>query len=263
MDNDRLAGDAMADLTLTFLDLYKEVSNFLGLGLSPAGDSLALAKKCANDGYRLFLMGMDPRSGRAYAWTFLSPEHSLTLSAGAADGHYALPADFAAILDDPTLPSESTGHGARPSRLAPRSAAYIRQLHAGGAPGGPPRYYAVMPQAFDAAVGQRYDLLVWPTPAAGCSLRFRYRVEPAALAADADRPLGGPQHALTILEAALAVAEQRHNDTRGIHTEQFERLMAFSIDLDAANQPRALGDVGGGAPEAFERRGIVTYPEAD
>ncbi len=250
----------MADLTLTFSDLYKEVSNFLGLGLSPTGDNLTLAKKYANDGYRLFLMGMDPRSGRAYAWTFLSPERSLTLAAGAADGRYALPDDFAAILDDPTLSAETSG--ARPGRLAPRSAAYIRQLQASRAPGGPPRYYAVVPRALEAAVGQRYDLLVWPTPAASCEARLRYRVQPAAMSADTDRPLGGPPHALTILEAALAVAEQRHNDTRGIHTEQFERLMAFSIDLDAANQPRALGDVGGGAPEAFDRRRLVSYPRA-
>lgn len=320
----------MADLGLTFSDLYKEVSNFLGLGLSPAGDNLALAKKYACDGYRLFLMGVDPRSGRAYQWSFLAPAASLDLwpsaeadpsvtvtgvfAAGAttltaspaaqfypsmvgraiqvtdvgsfpisdyvsagvvavrgdatcsgktfsivADGTYGLPSGFAAIVDDPALAPAAAGGG----RLAPRSAAYIRQLYAGGPVAlatGAPRYHAVLPRAFSPTDGQRYDLLVWPTPAAHCEIRYRYRLEPAAMSADGDLPLGGPQHALTVLQAGLAVAEQRHNDQRGIHTEQFERLMAFSIDLDAANKPHNLGDSGGEAAPQGDRRGQVAYP---
>jgi hypothetical protein len=329
----------MTDLSLTFADLYKEVSNFLGLGLSPSGDKLALAKKYANDGYRLFLMGVDPRSQRAYQWSFLAPAASLDLwasvaadegvtvtgvyasgtttltatggapfhpsmvgrtiaitgmgsfpisgytSAGviavkgnaactsktfsiAADGSYGLPAGFAAIIDDPCPAGAAqgfAGSGAAPlagGALRPRSAAYIRQLYAGGGiQTGTPQYYAVVPRAFAASEGQRYDMLVWPAPVASITVCYRYRVEPDALSADGDLPLGGPQHALTILQAALAVAEQRHNDARGIHTEQFERLMAFSIDLDAANKPHNLGDSGGGPPpDVLGRRGRVEYP---
>jgi len=325
----------MTTLGLTFADLYKEVSNFLGLGLSPAEADLDLAKKYANDGYRLFLMGVDPRTQRAYPWSFLAPAASLDLwpavaavagvtvtgthasgtttltrSGGtpfypsmvgrtisitgvgafvisgytsasviavrgnaactgktfsiAAGGTYGLSADFAAVVDDPAYEAADTAAAmATGGRLAPRSAAYVRQLLAGCGTGVTPvpRYYAVLPRAFAAAEGQRYDLLVWPVPAALHTVQFRYRVEPAALSGDGDYPLGGPQHASTILEAALAVAEQRHNDARGIHTEQFERLMAFSIDLDAAGRPHTLGDSGGGdAGTAGGRRGVVTYP---
>lgn len=332
----------MTTLGLTFAEIYKEVSNFLGLGLAPAEADLALAKKYANDGYRLFLMGVDPRTQRAYPWSFLSPAASLDLwpavaadpaatvagvhtsgtttltctgaapfypsmvgrtisitSVGefvisgymsasvvavrgnaactgktfaiAADGTYGLPADFAAIVDDPAYDAADAAAAlATGGRLVARSAAYVRQLHScGGSAGGgsasfatgTPRYYAVLPRAFTPADGQRYDLLVWPTPAALHTVRFRYRVEPAALSADGDYPLGGPQHASTVLEAALAVAEQRHNDARGIHTEQFERMMAFSIDLDAAGRPHTLGDSGGSvaAATAGQRRGTVTY----
>jgi hypothetical protein len=265
----------MTTLGLTFADLYKEVSNYLGLGLTPTGGDLTLAKKYANDGYRLFLMGVDPRSARAYQWSFLAPAASLSLSPGADT--FALPDDFAAILDDPAYASDSDARavGASAGGLSPRSAAYIRQLDAGGATSpasgegaspGAPRYYAILPRAFTPAQGQRYDLLVWPAPAASCTLRYRYRREPAALAGDADYPLGGPQHAMTLLQAGLAVAEQRHNDARGIHTDQFERLMAFSIDLDSANKPHNLGDSGGGptagGTAAAAGRGMnpVTYP---
>jgi hypothetical protein len=337
----------MTNLGLTFSDLYKEVSNFLGLGLSPAGDNLELAKKYARDGYRLFLMGIDPRSGRAYQWSFLAPAASLDLwpgvgadagatvtgvcasgvttltaalaappaasppvgpfypsmvgrtiqvtdvgsftisdcvSAGViqvqgdaactanaitfavvADGTYGLPDGFAAIIDDPALapaPNSAVGF-AGAGRIAPRSAAYLRQIYAGGSTApvtGAPRYYAIVPRAFSPADGQRYDMLVWPTPGTHCQVAYRYRLEPGAMSADGDLPLGGPQHALTVLQAALAVAEQRHNDQRGIHTEQFERLMAFSIDLDAANKPHNLGDSGGGTEAVWRTRNSVTYP---
>lgn len=325
----------MTTLALTFADIFGEISNFLGLGLAPAGDNLTLAKKYANDGYRMFLAGADPRTGRAYSWSFLAPAAALelwpsvaedaavtvtgvyssptgltTLTAGggapflpsmegrtiaisgigsftirgyvsagvatvagdatcsgkafsiAADGAYGLPSDFAAILDDPVSNLGSTllaaGGG---TRVVPRSAAFLRQLQAAGIASGPPQYYAVLPRAFQVSQGQRYDLLLWPAPSAACTLRYRYRVEPAALSADADVPLGGPQHALTILQSGLAVAEGRHNDTIGVQTQRYGELLAASIDLDAANKAHNLGDSGGGVGgDGVRTLNPVTYP---
>jgi len=320
----------MADLSLTFSDMYKEISNYLGLGLAPTGADLALVKKYANDGYRTFLMGMDPRTQRAYQWSFLAPAatldvwadssgtctdlaydggtgkttvtntsatdafypsmvgHEITFATTgnsyaitdyvdaakvkvaaditatesstdgysvAANGAYSLPADFAAVIDD-----FAYGTSGPLIKLRPRSPQFIRELLAGGgAVSGPPQCYAVQPRLFEPATGQRYEALVWPVSGGHYCLHYRYRVEPAGLSGDDDFPVGGPQHAQTILQAALMVAEQRHNDTVGPHAEAFAKLMAASVDLDAANKPRNLGDVAGEPAASGRRANPVTY----
>lgn len=302
----------MASLSLTFSDLYKEVSVFLGLGPTPQGPDLDACRKYVNEGYRIFLMGQDPSTQRAYQWSFLAPRAQLALWASvtadprrtvtgvlaagvttctatqnvffpsmvgrgmtitgvgtfticevdsptsikvigdaacgastfavASEGAYTLPAGFGCLLDDPTYapPGPSV-------RLEARSPQYIRQLHAaGGAWGGVPRYYAVTPVAQLPAIVNRYELLTWPHCDASYTLRMRYRVEPDALSDDDQLPLGGLQHAQTILQAGLMVAEQRHNDTMGLHTERFGELMAASIDLDSRNKASNLGDISDG-----------------
>lgn len=322
----------MTTLGLTFEDVYKEVSNYLGLGLAPTGGNLALTKKYVNDGYRIFLMGTDPRTQRVFQWSFLAPAatldvwaatsgactdltydsgtgktaitntsatdtfypsmvgHEITFAATGnsytitdyvdatqvkvatditatesstdgysvlANGTYSLPDDFAAVIDDFTYDA------AGPLiKLQPRSPQFIRQLFAGGGSvSGPPQCYAIQPRAFEAVAGQRYEALVWPVSGSHYRLHYRYRVEPAELSADEDYPMGGPQHAQTILQAALMVAEQRHNDTVGPHTNAFEKLMAASIDLDAANKPANLSACEDGNPLAglARRTNNVTY----
>jgi len=82
-------------LTYTFQNIYQEVSNFLGLGLNPSGVNLTLVKKYANEGYRRFILGLDPRTGLTHEWSFLSPINTLVAySSGftsAGTGTYSLP----------------------------------------------------------------------------------------------------------------------------------------------------------------------------
>lgn len=229
-------------LALRFADLYREVSNFLGLGLSPAGENLDLARKYANDGYRIFLMGLDPRTGRAHRWNFLSPQASLAVAAS-GDGRCDLPQDFGSLLDDFTCQG---------LRLVPRDAMTLRQLLEASTAAGIPRLYAVAAKEFSPATGQRYEVLLYPPPASPCELEYRYSRQAAGLSGDADLPLGGPQHAGTILEAALMTAEQRHNDAAGVHTAAFKELMAASIDLDAAGAAGNLGPCRDDSDAAFD-----------
>jgi len=58
-------------LQLTFADLRREVCNYLGAGDYPSPAQLAAAGRLVNEGYRRFLLGLDPRTQRAYAWRFL------------------------------------------------------------------------------------------------------------------------------------------------------------------------------------------------
>lgn len=63
----------MSTLQLTFEDLVAEVCEYLGLGEDPSEDDLELAGKLVNEGYRQFLMALDPRTKRSYAWSFVDP----------------------------------------------------------------------------------------------------------------------------------------------------------------------------------------------
>ncbi len=66
-------------ISITFSSIYQEVADYLGYGRSVTGDNLAEVKRYANDGYSRFLLGLDPRTGRGYAWSFMSPTAEIVL----------------------------------------------------------------------------------------------------------------------------------------------------------------------------------------
>ena len=65
-------------LIWTFQQYYQEVADYLGYGRSPAGTNLTEVKRYVNDGYQTFLMALHPDTGRAYRWSFLAPEKTIT-----------------------------------------------------------------------------------------------------------------------------------------------------------------------------------------
>lgn len=244
------------NLGLSFSQIYQEVSNFLGLGLSPTGANATLAKKYANDGYRMFLLGVDPRTERAHEWSFLYPCAQLTLTGDTAV--HSLPGDYESMVDDPAYgPSDAY------VKLLPRSVAYIRQLRAAGGSGtSAPAYYAVAPVGNSSGTLQTWQMLVWPTGGTGYTLNYRYRVSSKLMTGDSSYPLGGPQHHLTVQQAALAIAEQRENDTIGVQSQRFKEMMLASIDNDGANRPRNYGEMNDPSDNdgpLYNRRGEVTY----
>ena len=92
------------DLSLTFGSIYSRVSDYLGTGLSPAGEDLTRAKLYAMDGYRQFLMGIDPRTGRAYQWGFLVPSATLNLLPSSTAGGTMTVTSQTTITDSTTAP---------------------------------------------------------------------------------------------------------------------------------------------------------------
>jgi len=77
---------SQSTISLTFEDLYNEIADYLGYGRSPAGDRLAEVKRYANEGCARFLLGLDPRTHRAYTWSFLAPHAMITLWASVPTG---------------------------------------------------------------------------------------------------------------------------------------------------------------------------------
>ena len=104
---------------------------------------------------------------------------------------------------------------------------------------------AVVPQAFTATLGQRWELHTWPSSTSAMHLTGNYRVVPNNLDASNKYPLGGPQHANTILYAVLSEAETRlwDNTTAAYHSRYLECL-ASSVRYDKMQgAPETLGTV--------------------
>ena len=104
---------------------------------------------------------------------------------------------------------------------------------------------AVVPQAFTATVGQRWELHTWPSSTSKMQLTGNYRVVPNNLDAGNLYPLGGAQHGNTILYAVLSEAETRlwDNTTAANHT-RYQECLAMSVRYDKMQgAPETLGTV--------------------
>lgn len=105
-----------------------------------------------------------------------------------------------------------------------------------------PEKAAIQAKSSDGSDGQRFEMLLWPTPDAAYTLRFVARVIPSALTDAKPYPLGGMFHGETILESILAVTEQRMDDVAGVHTQKYERMLQDSIARDKkANRTEHFG----------------------
>lgn len=81
--------------------------------------------------------------------------------------------------------------------------------------------------------GQRWELIVWPTPDAVYTLGFRYQPQPSKLSASNPYPYGGASHSALLVAAVRAAAEYLYDDQgSGRHMQQFLRLLTSSISQD-------------------------------
>ena len=107
---------------------------------------------------------------------------------------------------------------------------------------------AVVPQAFTATVGQRWELHTWPSSTSKMQLTGNYRVVPNDLDAGNLYPLGGAQHGNTILYAVLSEAETRLWDNISVaYGSRFRECLQMSIAYDRRQ----------GAPETL---GVMQFP---
>lgn len=96
-----------------------------------------------------------------------------------------------------------------------------------------PSYAALRPLSVAGTLGQRYELMVWPTPDVTYRLEYRYLLLPPKLDATNKYPLGGMVHGETIKASCLAVAEAERNDPAKTQwRSRFMELLATSIAYD-------------------------------
>ena len=220
----------MAKLTLTYADLYTQVSNFLGLTsatVAPTSTDLTVCKGIVDRGIRQFLYPVDARTGTPHRWSFLEQYYSFSTIGG--QYKYPLPADFSELLTDF---SHDDSQALMP--LEKRSAQQIKKMRSITVTSGWPLYFAVVPLKYDIEIGTTYELWMYPTPSQIYTFSTFYRPDPVQLAATTDLVIGGISAIETILEMCLGVAEHQEDDNATLHHQQkAEELLQKLIRFDA------------------------------
>jgi hypothetical protein len=105
---------------------------------------------------------------------------------------------------------------------------------------------ALVTVPFDATVGSRRRMVFYPTPDAVYLLTAKMRLRPTMINDASPYPIGGEVLSQVIIEACLAAGERLLDDGEGVHTKQFQMVLAGAIESDkeAATPPWLGADVG-------------------
>ncbi len=220
----------MADLKLCFGDVYKEVSRFLGWGISPSGQNLTDAKAITHAGYRKFLYPINAQTGKQHLWSFLLKNTTLLLEG--SRWQYPLPTDFDRVYTRFTYDTDD-----QYMALRKVSGSEILSRRAGVESQGAPCYYAIQPGLYSAEHGQNYEVWFYETPSQSWELHYAYVIRPPQLVSDTDYFIGGDFASEAILESALAVAELRWDGTQSVHTAEANKLMQQLLLSDTVVRP--------------------------
>lgn len=169
-------------------------------------------------------------------WSFLEPTVPLTTAAGVY--RYDLPDGFVDFVGRINYaPGESVIY--RPIEVIGVERMQMRLQRNEAA--GRPLLAATRIKTPDAGTGTRYELLLSPVPDGVYGLRAVMKINPHSLSEETELPLGGQQHAQTLIEACLAEADL-YQEKRSLHAAEFEKGLLASIGADRQNNsPDFLG----------------------
>ena len=239
----------MSSMQWTFSEVYKKVSEFLGLGSSPAGTDLTKVKDITYRGYMKFLLPINPRDSEIYIWSFLKQEWKLELETGKWE--YPLPEDFERFHRKLEYDAEErrTWMTLVPLESIMRDRNVIEWNSY-------PRRYAIRTAKFDKSVGSRKELVTYPTSNSTYVINSTYIMTPAKLENDGDFFIGGPLESEAILQCCLAVAENQEDELIGVETQKAVDMIQSLIRKDKGESPDTVGEVRDGN---IGRRSIMDY----
>jgi hypothetical protein len=205
-------------LGLTYDKLTQQVGQFLGWGrdnyTSTRSEQLS---EIVQSGLRQFYYP-PPVGGIMHDWTFLRPWGTILLY----DDNWfvdTFPDDFGFVIGDHVVwpvGSSSTRNITVPIINHGR----LLEMRATSDTTGRPQYASIMEASPDTGPPQKIRMYFYPTADQDYTFHFHYQIDPYALTSDAGIPHGGPEHAETILESCLAIAEQRFDDAATLHTSK-------------------------------------------
>lgn len=221
----------MANLRLTYSDIYTRISVFLGITdndseTAPTGDGLTKCKAICQRGLRNFLYPIDSRTGDYWEWSFLRPLHTMSLLDG--KWRYQLPEDFSSIITDPTYSEDDNF-----KQIAKTTPDNIMNSMAAGDVDYAPYYYSIVTSQYDPEIGEFEEIWFYPKPDSDYRIQFYYKSDPTK-AENADEFLpGGVKSTEAILENCFAVAESQEDEVLGIHTQLAGKLTQDLIIIDS------------------------------
>lgn len=223
-----ISGTAESTLSLTFAQMYANIGAKLYGTRSPTGDNLTECKRIVNEGYSFFVAFHD--------WSFLHPEATITLGAADADGNFDLPGDFAEPESNFAFGPDS---GYPPLQWTTPDV--IRAKRAASSSGAIPTLCSLQSVALAAETGQRWELMVWPTPATATTLYYQYLRNPALLSGDNDYPVGGMRYSPAVMACAYMIWEGEQGRTDGAEAVKAMRLLEAAKKTNLRQQPRNVG----------------------
>lgn len=209
--------------------LMKEVGFYLGYDRTTSNwtaDETDIVDCIIASGLRQFYHPpILPGERLSHHWRFLEP--TTTIDTVASTDSYTLPAEFGGLSGPITFITADN----RWSTLTERDENFIRQARMRDQNNitSYPLNFAIRPYDSDGSDGQRWELMLWPKPDKVYTLQYRYHAYQSALTADNPWPLGGEAHGETILQSCLQIAEQRLENSSGVHRDKFMERLAASV----------------------------------
>lgn len=219
----------MANLNLTYKQVWVKISEYLGMGSSPTGDDLTKVKDLAIRGYKKFLNPIDLSNGLTYKWSFLN--RTSTMSTQTSVDTYKLPVGFSGFV----LPFTCISPLSWNPTEKPLEFIYLQKSMTTGE--GYPRYFAVKTGDYDTIASQQNEVIFSPTPSSVINYYYTYIFTPPPPVEDDDVFIGNELMSEVILQCALATAELYENDgitgeSTGLHAKESEKLLQAAIGSD-------------------------------
>jgi hypothetical protein len=222
----------MADLSLTFVNLYEQVERFLGTYNSGSAVAAAVtdAKFIVNRAYARYVSYFD--------WTFLYQEKTLETIDGVYK--YTLPSDFSYLVY-PKLTFDSDDAYAE---IQQRTSGQIKQLRSDAVFENAPIYFALQAGAYYKTTGQGWDIWFYPTPDTTYSLQYLCKINPEKLVNDADIPIGGADMSDCLLQLCLAYAEVYKDEGMSVNNQVVTQILEPAKVMDNRRRSSHLGNLG-------------------
>jgi len=147
------------------------------------------------------------------------------------DGYYQLPSDFGGLMHKIVYGYDSSNDL---GELMEKDLAYVEERRRKDNTRSDPQYYAIAVRGVNQNV-QGYDIHVWPEPDDDYTAYYYYRQKVAPLTNSSGcYPVGTPEFSRVVLEAGLARAELITAHARGLHAENYSRMLANAVRRDGS-----------------------------
>jgi hypothetical protein len=239
----------MSAVGITIGDLRDRVCHFLGYGAAYSAASAgkqADAAGIVRDALRNFY--------NTRRWLFLRPLRTVTTD----DANTVLGSDIAAIQGDGHLVGADGRNDIPVIQTSVNNILAWREQNQSS--GYRPRYFAVTPGVVETTAGNIIDmvLMLYPEPTEEVTLAFRAMLRLSDL--DNAVVIGGDVHGDVMIEACLAIAEQRRDDAAGLHTELYEQKLQAAVLRDADQYGGSYVGYMGNNSDAPARLGPIRDP---